>query len=323
MNRSVYYNYIDERLNLLALRIIGRGKLNILDFHLHSENFYLHFFNKLYGWELENMNAIQQNVEAIDLIDHTNKIIFQVSATSTKAKVESSLSKGILSQYPGYRFKFISIAKDAADLRKLVFSNPHNLLFNPAQDIYDVNTILNFIIGLDIIKQKDLYNFIKLELGAEVDITKLDSNLAAIINILSKEDWSDMSQLSQINSFEIERKITFNNLLRAKFIIDDYKVHYGRVDSKYAQFDSFGKNKSNAVLSSIRKEYIQQKGVINDDDLFFEVIDKVVGKIRDSANYEEIPIDELELSVNILVVDAFIRCKIFENPENYDYATAW
>jgi hypothetical protein len=24
-----------------------------------------------------------------------------------------------------------------------------------------------------------------------------------------------------------------------------------------------------------------------------------------------------------LVVDAFIRCKIFENPENYNYATTW
>lgn len=322
MNRSVYYNYVDERLNVLAVRIVGRGKLNILDFHLHSENFYMHFFNKLYGWKLENMNAVQQNVEAIDLIDHTNKIIFQVSATSTKTKIETTLAKSSLSNYPGYSFKFISIARDAADLRKMTFSNPHNIAFNPVQDIYDVTSILNYIIGLDVVSQKDIYNFIKAELGAEVDITKLDSNLAAIINILSKEDWNDLSQLAQINSFEIERKITFNNLVRAKLIIDDYKVHYGRVDSKYAEFDSFGKNKSNAVLSSIRKEYIQQKGVINDDDLFFTVIDKVVGKIQDSANYEEIPIDELELSVNILVVDAFIRCKIFENPENYNYATA-
>ncbi|MBB5623205.1 hypothetical protein HDE69_004288 [Pedobacter cryoconitis] len=322
MNRSVYYNYIDEKLNLLSLRTERRGKINILDFHLHSENFYLHFFNKLYDWKLENLNAVQQNVEAIDLIDHTSKFIFQVSATNTKAKVESTLSKDILSKYPGYSFKFISIAKDASDLRAKIFSNPHNLIFNPALDIFDVNAILNYVLGLDIVKQKEIYEFIKLELGQEVDIVKLDSNLAAIINILSKEDWNDLSQLDQINSFEIERKITFNNLARAKFIIDDYKIHYGRVDSKYAQFDSFGKNKSNAVLSSIRKEYIQQKGVINDDELFFAVIEKVILKIQQSANYEEIPIDELELSVNILVVDAFIRCKIFENPENYNYATA-
>jgi hypothetical protein len=322
MNRSAYFDYIEEKINLLALRIESRGKLNILNLHLHNENFYLHFFNMLYGWKLENLNALQQNVEAIDLIDHTNKFILQVSATSTKSKIETTLDKAILKKYPGYGFKFISISKDAKDLRALTFANPHKLKFSPQSDIYDTNAIINYVLSLDIVKQKEVYNFIKLELGGEVDIVRLDSNLAAVINILSKEDWSDLSQLNQINSFEIDRKITFNNLIRAKYIIDDYKIHYGRVDSKYAQFDTFGKNKSSAVLSSIRKEYIQQKGVINDDDLFFAVIDKVVLKIQQSANYVEIPIDELELSVNVLVVDAFIRCKIFENPENYNYATA-
>ena len=43
--------------------------------------------------------------------------------------------------------------------------------------------------------------------------------------------------------------------------------------------------------------------------------------IRGLNHYVQTPIDELELCVNILVVDAFIRCKIFENPENYNYAT--
>ena len=60
---------------------------------------------------------------------------------------------------------------------------------------------------------------------------------------------------------------------------------------------------------------------MNDDHLFFEVISKVEEKILNSSNYSSIPFDELELCVNILVVDAFIRCKIFENPEKYNYAT--
>ena len=36
-----------------------------------------------------------------------------------------------------------------------------------------------------------------------------------------------------------------------------------------------------------------------------------------SNNYAEIPYEELEICVEIIVVDAFIRCKIFENPEGY------
>ena len=34
-----------------------------------------------------------------------------------------------------------------------------------------------------------------------------------------------------------------------------------------------------------------------------------------STNYDGIPFEELELCVNILVVDAFIKCKIFESPK--------
>ena len=321
MNRTPYFDYIEEKLNLLALRINARGKLNILNLHVHSENFYLHFFNDLFGWKLENLNKSQQNVEAIDLIDHTNKFIIQISATNTKTKIESALSKDILKKYPAYHFKFISISKDATDLRKSTFSNPHNLAFVPKDDIYDTASILNDIISLNVVKQKQVYQFIKEELGNEIDVVKLDSNLASVINILSKEDWDNTENPNQINSFEIDRKINHNNLVNSKLIIDDYSMHYGRVDKIYTEFDSLGLNKSNSVLGNIRKEYIKAKGILNDDSLFFEVIQKVQEKIQSSANYIQTPIDELELCVNILVVDAFIRCKIFENPENYNYAT--
>ena len=49
------------------------------------------------------------------------------------------------------------------------------------------------------------------------------------------------------------------------------------------------------------------------------IIDNLIELIRNSKNYIEIPYDELDVCVSILVVDAFIRCKIFENPEGYNY----
>ena len=58
------------------------------------------------------------------------------------------------------------------------------------------------------------------------------------------------------------------------------------------------------------------------DEVFLSVIDNVQERILKSANYAHISIDELELCIDILVVDAFIRCKIFENPEGYNYATS-
>ena len=74
MNRSRLFDYIEEHLVVLSHRVETRGKLNILDLHLHSENFYRDFLNLLYDWDLENLNKVNQNVEAIDLIDNTNNI---------------------------------------------------------------------------------------------------------------------------------------------------------------------------------------------------------------------------------------------------------
>ncbi len=47
MNRSIYYNYIEDKLFTLSKRVKSRGKLNILDLHIHLENFYLNLLNKL------------------------------------------------------------------------------------------------------------------------------------------------------------------------------------------------------------------------------------------------------------------------------------
>ncbi len=215
----------------------------------------------------------------------------------------------------------MSIAKDADTLRKETFKNRYEVKFNPSLDIIDINSILSSIRGLNIGHQERIYRFVKKELVMEIDSMKLESNLAAVINILAKEDWDKTEQLVEINSFEIERKISHNNLNASKIIIDDYSVHYGRVDKIYTVFDSQGSNKSSFVLSTIRQEYAKAKGNLTDDQLFFEVISKVQEKVLNSSNYTSIPFDELELCVNILVVDAFIRCKIFENPNNYHHAT--
>jgi hypothetical protein len=322
MNRNPYFNYIDEKLHVLARRIETRGKLNMLDIHLHSENFYLHFFNLLYGYKLDNLNSKLQNVEAIDLIDNTNKIIIQVSATCTKQKVESALNKKILNNYKNYSFRFISISKDASDLRKNTFNNPYSLTFIPSTNIFDIGTVLNDILSKQMPDLKRIYLFIKDELGDEIDVVKLDSNLASVINILSKEKWDEANKSETVNSFEIERKITYNDLRDSKGLINEYCQFYGKVDQKYSEFDAMGANKSNSVLATIKREYFKLKNSGTADFVFLSVIDKIKDKVLESTNFVEIPIDELELCIDILVVDAFIRCKIFENPQNYNYATS-
>ncbi|GHT20049.1 hypothetical protein AGMMS4957_05810 [Bacteroidia bacterium] len=324
MNRADYFSYIERKLNMLASRISSRGRLNILDLHTHSENFYRDLLNNLYGWSLANENVNNPNVESIDLIDKTNKFVIQVSATNTKQKIEKSLSKDSIKQYQkqGYTFKFISIANDADNLRTNTFKNPYGISFNFEIDIIDKNSIFKTIKDLKIEPLTTIYEFIKKELGSEPDIVKLESNLSAIINILSKENLDNQANAIEINSFEIERKIDFNQLTNAKEIISDWKTYMGMVDRIYTEFDTLGYNKSSSVLNAIKQEYIQAKSNnFSGDKLFLAVIDKVVDRVKNSSNNTVETNEELEQCVDILVVDAFIRCKIFDNPQNYNYAT--
>jgi hypothetical protein len=165
---------------------------------------------------------------------------------------------------------------------------------------------------LQIVKQKEVYDLIKAELGGESDNVKEVSNLAGIIGILAQEDFSDVG--STTTAFNVDEKIVFNNLLTARTVIEDYKIHHGRVTNIYAEFDKAGKNKSMSVLQSLRSDYNQLRTKYSDDELFFKIVDAAMGRVKHSKNYSAIPTEELELCVSVITVDAFIRCKIFENP---------
>lgn len=320
MNRSYYFNYIEEKLNTLTVRIKKRGKLNLLDLNIFSETFFADMLNIVFGFQLKNLNIIKQNVEGIDLVDEKNKIVAQVSSTCTKQKIESSLAKDLFKKYKEYKFKFISISEDAEKLRKNTFSNPHNVLFQTMNDIIDMIYIQNKILAMEIDQQKYCYEFFKKELGNDIDIVKVDSNLAAIINILSKEDLCIDIEAPEINAFEINKKIEYNDLMKVRDIIDDYKIYYKKLDEKYTEYDKQGANKSLSIFHIMKSQYsrLMAAGKVS-QDLFFSIVDNIIDIIVKSKNYIEIPYEELEMCVHILVVDAFIRCKIFENPEGYNH----
>lgn len=323
MNRSQYFNYIEDKIDYLSYRISKRGKINLLDLNIYSETFFAEMINMLLKFDLKNMNAIKQNIEGIDLIDHKNKVVAQVSSTNTKQKIESSLKKKIIQKYKDYRFVFIPIVGEADVLRTKTFANPSGIKFNPEEDIYDTKAILNLVLNMKIGDQQKFFTFIKEELGNTVDVVKVDTNLAAIINILSKENLVNVPDSPEINHFEINRKIEFNNLQNAKRTIDMYKIYYSKLAEKYTEFDKQGVNKSLSVFSVLSNQYIKLQNEKQDDvDVFYSVINNVIEIIQNSKNYIEIPYEELEMCVCIIVVDAFIRCKIFKNPEGYSHVIA-
>ena len=106
------------------------------------------------------------------LVDITNNIVVSLSSTATSQKIESSLQR-INPNYSGYAFKFISISKDATKLRDKGYSTPYKLKFSPAEDIYDVQALLELIFKMKIDPLRGIYEFLKKELDSEVNPERL------------------------------------------------------------------------------------------------------------------------------------------------------
>lgn len=182
--------------------------------------------------------------------------------------------------------------------------------------------LLKIINGLGIEKLTEVFEFVRKELGYSSENPKLKSDLAKIIAILAKQDLSNINLEHSAISFDIERKIEFNKLEASRLLIEDYKIYYQVIDNIYSTYDKMGQNKSLAVLNVFRKEYVQNFKKYNGDKLYKIITDNIIGKIKVAQDLGNLSNEELILCIDILMVDAFIRCKIFENPNNYNYASS-
>lgn len=325
MNRDIYFSVIEERLTTLSVRVRRNSSLNLQNLNIHCENFYAQLFNLIFGYNFRNLNEENQNIESVDLIDETNHIFVQVSATATKRKIEKTFKKDSLNQYNNYSFIFIFISdKDTKNLRKQTFSTPSGISFTPEQDIYDVSELLRKILSLDIDKMKKLNDFIRKELKSDIDLKKIDSDLVKLINILSRENLDETLYPVTVLPFEIQKKIDFNGLGAIKTIIKENAIFSKKLNDKYEEFDRLGVNKSHAILNVMRSTY--QKLVVQHEDtteLFYKIIETIVERIKSEMSEDNsLSQEELELYVQIIVVDAFMKCKIFKNPEEYRYVAS-
>lgn len=318
MDRTANYNYVEEQLTHFAVRIETRSRQNINDLNIHAESLYLHLLNKLMQWELTSLNISNANAPGVDLVDHKNKIIIQVSSDASKSKIQSSLDK-IPSNYNSHKFKFLSIStQNCGSLRRNHYNVPSFLTFIPASDIYSIDTVLSHFLTCDSTTQREIVELIRHEFDDNIPRPGIETNLAKIIDILASKNWNANVATADTIPFDIERKIAHNLIDENRYIIEDYSIYSSRLDSIYNEFDMQGINRSLSVLQAIRRTYHNLKANLTSDKLLISIIEEVEKTIQRSSNFKSIPYEELSLCVNILVVDAFMRCKIFEKPKGSD-----
>jgi len=121
---------------------------------------------------------------------------------------------------------------------------------------------------------------------------------------------------------DIEDKIHYNNVKLYRSLIDEYARYNGRLNQLYNEIEKQGSVKKAVILQSIRSFYLKEKGnksiknIRENADAIIENIKNKMWKTVEASRElpHDLPYEVIEINILIILVDAFMRCKILEEP---------
>ena len=123
------------------------------------------------------------------------------------------------------------------------------------------------------------------------------------------------------NAPKIQNKILYNNIQAYKSIIEEYALYNSNLNKLYKEIEEQGSTKKEIILHNIRELYLKEKAnksieevKSHADDIIENIKNNLWRIIESSENSLELPIEIIESSLLVILVDAFIRCKILEKP---------
>lgn len=147
---------------------------------------------------------------------------------------------------------------------------------------------------------------------------KVVSNKPAIfviaINALTNIEFSNEDKIDSFNSFSINDKINHNQIVRWEPRINEYTKYQGKVESIYQGLELAGESfKKHKLLQLIHNKYLTVKGEFlqESNNTSDDILDKIEAKLIDEVKADY---DDMAIAIPIIMVDAFMRCKILERP---------
>lgn len=149
--------------------------------------------------------------------------------------------------------------------------------------------------------------------------TERRPNAYRITQIINKLDAEAKREIHEeeinLDMYYIDQKVKYNNLERWADDINELTVFSPVLDSIYAEYERFGQNKSANVMRWLNDKYRRLNENHCGDELFDSLLDFVCKTISEDHRLStEIMGEDLEFDVRIVLVDAFIKCKIFKKP---------
>lgn len=154
-------------------------------------------------------------------------------------------------------------------------------------------------------------------------LVKNPSALNVIIGFVGSRIFENTITTEPTNAPDTEDKILYNNVILFKPVIEEYAVYQGKLNKLYEEIEKQGSTKKEFVLQNIKTIYLKEKGKykdieeirINADNIIENIENELWKIIENSSNTNsDLPIEAIKISLLIIMVDAFMRCNILEEP---------
>lgn len=165
LTREIYFKEISNNLALLQQSIEFRTASNLHDLGIFAEDFVKELLNIVFDFQLKNLNSVNLNQAGIDLGDIVNKVAVQVTSTTNREKVKTTIDKFLTYKlYEKYSQLYVFILKGRQQ-RYRKFDTQNHFDFNENNNIIDFKFLLTKIQCLEIKKLEQIHNFIETEIS--------------------------------------------------------------------------------------------------------------------------------------------------------------
>lgn len=207
MNREKYLTLVSDMLSTLVYKIENRNSINLLDINIVAEDFLKDFLNLVYGYELINVNLLEKNAPAIDLVDIDRRIAIQVTSDNSSKKIDETLKKfNEKNLYKKYDRLIILILTSKKKYSK-EFNSGDYLEFDKYTDIIDIKDILKYVRGKSTSDLKEIKKFLNKELNP--NITRNQKDIIELIEQykLNNKAIEDLKELCELCNERLATRI--------------------------------------------------------------------------------------------------------------------
>lgn len=234
--------------------------------------------NKLYAWNLENLNNEKANYPAIDLGDIVNQVGVSVTATSASTyiheKIKTNIDHKVYANYPNHHF-FITTKKLKYSA---IFDTQGKYFFDKNKHIIDIEDLLKRVKILELDIQKDVLKIL------EDNVSKLRGKFI--------EDITPQDIARILNEFSIQQPTLINNISISIKKLDRTKViEKNIINNLSKEYFNYIQQESLPFFDQIN-EFLEQFSNRNLKKIYFNITNDlqkiILLKRNEFQNFDEV-----------------------------------